>query len=157
MTSASRFFLLIASGLLFRETFDIDSFEMLVMGAAVWPRIVIGVLALLSATLLVQTLHRPSDDGPREPLRPLALIREYRNPLWCYALFAVYLLTIDFFGMLIGTILVVFGIMCAIGPKHPRTILVNAVIATVSVGLMWALFTFALKLYMPEGEILKLW
>ena len=59
--------------------------------------------------------------------------------------------------MLIGTVLVVFGIMCAIGPKRPRTILVNAVIATVSVGLMWALFAFALKLYMPEGELLKLW
>ena len=150
-------FLLLVSGILFLNTFDIDSFEMLAMGADVWPRIVIVILGLLSVILLVQTLRRPIEAERRKPIRVLDLLAKYRNPLWCYGIFAVYLLTLEFLGMLLGTILLVFSIMTSLGPQRPRAYAINALIAITSVGLMWAIFSYGLMLYMPEGEILRLW
>jgi len=47
--------------------------------------------------------------------------------------------------------------LTTLGHKTPKFLLLHAVIAIVSVGAVWSLFTFALRVYLPEGELLHLY
>jgi len=59
--------------------------------------------------------------------------------------------------MLIGGTLLVFALLTALGHRTPKYLLIHAAIAIVSVGAVWSLFTFALQVYLPEGELLPLY
>ena len=81
------------------------------------------------------------------------MLRKYRNPLWCYGLFLAFLLTLDYLGMLIGGVLFVFCLLTAVGGASKRNLIVHALIAVIMIGAMWALFTYALGVIFPQGEI----
>jgi putative tricarboxylic transport membrane protein len=59
--------------------------------------------------------------------------------------------------MLIGGILLTFCLLTAFGNRSPRAILLHVAISVVSVGAVWSLFTFALRVYLPEGELIRLY
>lgn len=124
------------------------------MGADVWPRIVLLFVSVLSLIFLVQSL-RPE---PRESLAEhdgSTWLARYQNPTWCFVLFFGFLATMPFFGMLIGGALFVFLMMSVLGGWSPRLLLLHAAIAVLSIGLMWSIFTFGLRVILPEGEIIK--
>ena len=95
-------FLLLFCGVFFAATFDIRETSYGTPGAGVWPRIILLALALLSAGYLAQSLKR----GPRARQDVGRGLRgwfaTYRNALWCYFLFAAFLLTMPYLGMLLG-------------------------------------------------------
>ena len=120
-------------------------------------RAIIIALSILSLVYLVQSLRRGAPDpGESEPFSVRGVIAKYRNPLWCYALFLAFLLTLDYLGMLIGGILFVFCLLTAIGGASKRNLVVHAIIAVVMVGAMWALFTYALGVIFPQCEIFSI-
>jgi hypothetical protein len=85
-----------------------------------------------------------------------ATIASHRNALICFGLFAAFLASMHWLGMLIGGVLFVFLMQEMMGPRDLRSRLAHVAIAVVAVGGMWALFTFALRVFLPEGTLLRL-
>ncbi len=149
--------LLMVCGILFWSTFSIRSPDYGQLKPSTWPRVVLGVLSLLSAIYLVQSLRRgptPEDQlGPAHAPGPIGWILYWRNPLWCFGLFFAYLVTLPFLGSLIGGVLFVFTLMGVLGGWSARNLLQHAALALISVGGMWSIFTYGLGVILPPGEI----
>lgn len=150
-------FLLLFCGVFFAATFDIRETSYGTPGAGVWPRIILLALALLSAGYLAQSLKR----GPRARQDVGRGLRgwfaTYRNALWCYFLFAAFLLTMPYLGMLLGGVLFVFCTLTALGRRDGRSLVVHGAIAGGAVGIMWGVFTYGLNVILPQGELFYGW
>jgi len=146
-------FLLLLCGVFTAATFDIREIDYGVLTPAAWPRIILGALTVLSLLYLVQSVRRGVAPNDEEPAGFKGLLERYRNPLWCYGLFLTFLLTLDFLGMLIGGVLFVFLLLTAVGGVSKRNLVIHALISVVMIGAMWALFTYALGVIFPQGEI----
>jgi hypothetical protein len=146
--------LLLVCGVFAQQSLEIREPGYGQMSPAVWPRAIIGIISFLSLIYLVQSI-RQAPDAPSEMERGVAgFIAHWRNVLWCFALFLAYLLTMPVLGMLIGGCLFVFLLLNALGGWSPRLMAVHAVVALVTIGGMWGLFTFGLKVFLPPGMIL---
>jgi len=97
------------------------------------------------------TNHLPPDNVKVEPGKPVS----HRNALICFGMFAAFLLSLHWLGMLIAGAAFVFLMQEFMGPRDMKSRIVHAAIAFVSVGGMWAVFTFALRVILPEGTILR--
>lgn len=152
--TAVAIFLLLFCGVFYGASFQIEETSYATIGAAVWPRLILGVLFVLSAAYLFQSVRR----GPGAAANhEVGFLGRYRNAIMCYGLFLVFLLTLDFLGMLLGGAGFVFLALSALGERTPRQLAIHAAVAVLSVGAMWAIFTFALRVILPEGEILSIW
>jgi hypothetical protein len=150
-------FLLLFCGIFFAATFDIRETSYGTPGAGVWPRIILLALTLLSAGYLAQSLKRGAvarDDGA-PGLK--GWLGTYRNALWCYFLFAMFLVTMPYLGMLLGGVLFVFGTLTALGRRDGRGLIVHAAIALGTIGFMWGVFTYGLHVMLPQGELFYGW
>lgn len=145
--------LLLLCGAFFAASFEIRQIDYGILKPEAWPRIILVALTILSLIYLVQSLRRGVPPDDTEPFSLKGLISKYRNPLWCYGLFLLFLLTLDYLGMLIGGVLFVFCLLTAIGGASKRNLIIHALIAVIMVGAMWALFTYALGVIFPQGEI----
>ena len=147
-------FLLLFCGVFYAASFQIKETTYATIGAQVWPRLILAVMFVLSLVYLFQSVRK----GPDEAAKPAAgFLGRYRNAILCYGLFLAFLLSLDFLGMLLGGIAFVFLALSVLGERSPRMLAVHAVVAVVSVGAMWSLFTFALRVMLPPGTILSVW
>jgi hypothetical protein len=146
--------LLLICGVLAQQSFEIREPGYGQMSPAVWPRAVVGVLSFLSLIYLVQSIRQGPDAPAEGPRGVVAFVAHWRNVFWCFALFLLYLLTMPVLGMLIGGSMFVFLLLNALGGWSPRLMALHAVIALVTIGGMWGLFTFGLKVFLPPGTIL---
>jgi hypothetical protein len=158
--TVSAVFLLLLTGVFFAATFEIRETSYGQMGSEVWPRLVLILLGVLSATLLLRSVVSPAQragsDGTEAARSGGGLagwFARYRNAFICYGLFLLFLLTMPWLGMLIGGVLFVFLMLCALGGWQPRQLLIHALVAAASVGAMWAVFTFGLRVILPQGVI----
>ena len=153
--------LLVFTAIMWAATYEIPNPGYQTMGSEVWPRIVLVGLAVLSLVYLVGSFTgrfaEPEAEGEAHGRGIAAWYGHYRNPLWCFFLFVLFLATMPLLGMLLGGILFVLATLSVIGNNTPRDIATHAAIAVVMVGGMWAIFTFALGVILPEGEILGPW
>lgn len=152
--------LLLFSGVFFAATFTIRQTSYGTIGSELWPRIVILVLAVFTAVHLVASVRRGDEsEGRQEPTGAGVggFLATHRNPIWCFAIFALFLWTLPYLGMLIGGVLFVFVLLTAVGGRDARSLVLHAAISLGAVGAMWAVFTFALHVILPEGEILRFW
>lgn len=150
-------FLLACCGVLLMASFEIREPDYGQLSPATWPRAIIALLTGLSLIYLVQSVRQGKPPAPSEPAEVTGIgsfFSYWRNVLWCFGLFALYLITMPTLGMLIGGSLFVFMLLNALGGFQPRLLLTHAAIALVSVGGMWCLFTFGLGVILPSGEIL---
>ena len=149
--------LLLACGVFLWASFDIREPNYGVLMPSTWPRIVIALLTLLSFIFLLQSLSAgpaaPAAEGDSPPPGLLGFITYWRNPLICFATFFTFLATLPILGMLIGVISFVFVLMTLLGGWAPRQLLLHAVVAIITVGTMWSLFTFGLGVMLPVGVI----
>lgn len=148
-------FLLLFCGVFYAASLRIEETTYATIGAAIWPQLVIGMLFVLSAVYLFQSVRgaHEQDAGKADA----GFLARYRNAIWCYGLFLTFLLTLDIFGMLIGGILFVFAALSVLGERKPKMIAIHALVAVVAVGAMWSIFTFALRVLLPEGILLGIW
>lgn len=149
--------ILCGGGVFFWATFHIKDMGYESLGSDVWPRFILVLLFLLTLGYLFQSLKQ-EDSGKSGPGGGLiAWIRQYQNALWCYVLFTGFLLTLDYFGMLIGGALFVFLMLTALGERSPRAHAIHASVAVISITFMWSIFTYGLKVILPQGEIFSAW
>ncbi len=157
-------FLLAVSGVLMVASFDIREPDYGQLSPAAWPRAIVIALGFLSFLFLVQSLAQGHEEEAQAPGKkgrdddpPLSLggfFAYWRNVIWCFLLFLLYLLTMPYLGMLIGGVTFAFCLMCALGGWAPRQLALHAIIALICVGGMWLLFTFGLNVPLPSGQIL---
>ncbi len=124
-----------------------------------WPQIIVAVLTLFSAIYFIQSLSYPAPDEAEANGRPPGIrgfFEYFRNPIICFAIYFVFLATLPWVGALIGGILLVFALLTVLGGWAPRDLIRHAVYAIVSMGFMWTLFTFGLRVILPEGEIFSI-
>jgi hypothetical protein len=149
-------FLLLVCGVFFWASFDIPQPDYGVLLPSTWPRVIIGALAVLSLIYLVQSLRAGADaDEPAPDREPgfTGWLAYYRNPITCFVVFALFLISLPVLGMLIGGVGFVFVLMGMLGGWAPRQLAVHAVVALATVGAMWSLFTFGLGVMLPAGMI----
>ena len=149
--------LLIAITAIFiRETFNIPKFEYASIGSEVWPRIILVPLLVLCVVYLVQSLRqKAATEG--KPFSIGGFVVQYQNPIMGFLIFLAFLATLDYLGMLLGGILLTFCLLTAFGNRTPKALLLHVAISVVSVGVVWSLFTYVLRVYLPEGELLHLY
>ena len=161
--------LLLVCGVLFYSSFDIRQPNYGVLMPSTWPRIIIAVLALLSLIYLIQSLRdQPKDelgDSINVDIRVDAFAKEenkgglkgffeyWQNPIICFGMFFLYLITLPVLGMLIGGLIFVFVLMSFLGGWKPKKLITHAAVSIITVGAMWSLFTFGLGVMLPEGII----
>ena len=152
--------LLVLCGELFRQTFLFRVPPFATMGSEVWPRLVIGSLAALSVIYLIQSLTRAAPEtqqaiaSAEETPEAEAKHLSHRNAIICFVLFAFFVATLPWLGMLLGGILFVFLMQEFMGPRDMRSRITHLAVAVVSVGGMWAIFSFALRVILPQGVLL---
>jgi hypothetical protein len=146
--------LLLFCGVMFWESYNIKTFESAAMDADVWPRLIVGTLTVLCAIYLIQSLRKPVQV---EVVGIRALIGTYSNALWCFGLFALFLLTLDWLGILIGGFLFVFFCLTVLGNRSPRDHLSHAVTALITAALTWVVFSYALEVFLPQGTVFRIY
>ena len=150
--------LLVFCGVFFWASFDIRQPDYGVLLPSTWPRVVLGVLSLLSVIYLVQSLRQGADAEEEEaPDREPGIwgwVLYWRNPLWCFGLFFAYLATLPVLGMLIGGVSFVFVLLNVLGGWDRKNLMLHAAVALLAIGGMWSLFTFGLGVLLPPGMIL---
>jgi hypothetical protein len=149
--------LLVGCGILINASFDIREPDYGQLSPAAWPRTIVGILTLLSLIYLVQSIRRgvpeePVESAENAPRGFGEWFAHWRNVFWVFALFLAYLLALPWLGMLVGGIAFVFLLLNALGGWSPDRLALHAVIAGVSVGGMWSVFTFGLGVLLPRGE-----
>lgn len=145
--------LLLICGVFIAASFDIRETSFGQMESTVWPRIILAALTLLTLIYLGQSLRRVSTEPTGEPAGLRTWLVRYTNAFWCYGLFLAFLLTLPILGMLIGGVLFVFSMLTILGGHQPRQLLLHAMIACLSFGAMWAIFTYGLHVMLPQGMI----
>jgi|LWDU01.1.fsa_nt_gi hypothetical protein len=148
--------ILLAGGIFFWATFKIPDMNYESLGSEIWPRVILVLLFLLTAGYLFQSMKQGPDEAS-EGGGIVGWAGRYRNALWCYGLFFLFLFTLDYLGMLIGGVLFVFATLTALGDHSLRAHVIHAAIALVSITFMWSIFTFGLKVILPQGEIFSAW
>jgi len=144
--------LLLFCGLLFQQTFFVRKVPFSIMGSEVWPRVILTALFVLLLIYLFKSLITPPKDTIEK--RPLKVwLDMYRNPLWCFGMFFLFLISLPYLGMLISGILFVFITQTIIGSRDKRSLLLHALVAAGAVGGMWAVFRFGLGVVMPAGSL----
>jgi len=146
--------LLVMCGTFFVASFDIRVPNYGTLPPTAWPRAILTFLSILSAIYLVQSIKNPPE-STKTTGGLKGLISEFKNPIWCFALYLAFLITLPVLGMLIGGILFVFCMLTVLSGAGRSKYLLHSVIAVLSVGLMWSLFTYALNVMLPEGMLIS--
>ncbi|MEO3428709.1 tripartite tricarboxylate transporter TctB family protein [Pelagibius sp. CAU 1746] len=156
--------LLLFCGVFLWESAHIRLTDYASMNSRAWPQLVLGVLTLASLVYLWQAVTGRVAAAEQEEEAPvpaeggiLGWCLRYRNALICYALFFGFLITLDYLGMLLGGILFVFLALTLLGRPRLSLVVLHAAVAIGSVGAMWAIFTFGLRVFLPEGELLRIY
>lgn len=148
--------LLALTGVFYAATFTIRATGYGTVGSEVWPRAVLVALGALCLLYLVNSLRegRAAEAGGGGLV---GWFSTYRNALSCFFMYGVFLVTLPYLGMLIGGIAFVFLLLNILGGWQPRQLAIHGAIAVCTIGAMWAIFTFGLRVILPEGEILRIW
>ena len=148
-------FFLFLCGSMFIATLSLPEAMFNQMSPALWPRIILVPLALLSAVLLVKSQRSPAGAKTAERPRFGDWLRSYRNPILCFVLFFLFLATMPVLGMLLGGLLYVFLTLSVLGGWRAKQLVLHAAISAFFVIGMWAVFTLMLGVFLPEGIILR--
>ena len=146
--------LLLVCGIFYLASFYIRDMGYDTLGSEVWPRLILVVLTALCLLYLILSVSRAAK--AREPAGAPSLkgwYDTYSNAIWCFIAFGLFLFTLPYFGMLIGGVLFVFVTLTLLGGWEGKKLATHGAIAVITVGAMWALFTFGLRVILPEGEI----
>jgi putative tricarboxylic transport membrane protein len=149
-------FLLLFCGVMIWSTFDIRQPDYGVLLPSTWPRVILAAMTVLCFIFLIQSIKAGPDEVTEDPTRKpgiMGFLSYWQNPILCFVMFFLFLLTLPYLGMLIGGVSFVFILMCLLGGWAPKQMLTHAVISLCAVGAMWSLFTFGLEVMLPEGMI----
>ncbi|OED36940.1 hypothetical protein AB833_25285 [Chromatiales bacterium (ex Bugula neritina AB1)] len=164
MTTVSRdtlvsIVLLVFCGFLIWAGFQIRDPQFGELSPAAWPKAVSYVLTgfcliyFLQSVLADRSNTTPSTDDAQQKTGVIQLLQYYANPIICFALYFLFLYTLPYLGTLLGGIALVFALLSVLGGIQLKQLLWHMVLAVVSVGAMWSLFTYGLRVMLPRGTL----
>ena len=152
--------LLAFCGVMFVASLEIREPDYGVLPPSTWPRVIIGLLSLLSLVYLVQSVRRgeATDIEGASAAAPAGggiggFLNHWRNPIICFVLFFGYLVAMEYVGMLVAGIFFVFILCTLLGGWDGRKPIIHGVLAIATVGGMWSLFTYGLGVLLPSGSL----
>jgi len=146
--------LLIICGGLYVDTHFYETVPGAIIGSKIWPRVVTFFLGGLSVLYLIQSLRAERPAQSESSGSVAGWFADNRNVVGCFVIYGLFLLSLKWLGMLLGGMLFVFVTLTFLGENTRRNHMMNAAIAVVTIGCMWAIFTFGLGVILPQGEIL---
>jgi len=150
-------FFLLLCGVMFVATTQLPPPMFGQMSPALWPRIILVPLALLSALLLFRSQRQVTGSDPAKRFSFAEWFEHNKNPIICFALFFLFLILMPITGMLLGGLAYVFLTLNVLGGWQPRKLALHAAISLFFVIGMWAIFTQLLGVLLPEGELLRVY
>ena len=151
-------FLLLFCGIMINSSFYIEDPGYQGMKASFWPTIVLCLLSVMSLVMLIKSMVSSTDNNLNsENTNSLNIFLKFKNASICFLMFILFLVFLDYLGMLIGGVLFVFGLLTLLGGFEIKKIINHSIISIITIGIMWSIFTFGLKVILPEGEILRIW
>ena len=150
-------FLLCFCGSMINDASNIRELGCEGMKADAWPRVVLWMLVVMSSVMLGKSYIQFKTDGHKDNNIFKVNFLKFKNALICFGMFIFFLSTLDYLGMLLGGIVFVFGLLTFLGGFSINLIIKHLMISILSIGFMWMVFTFGLRVMLPEGEILRVW
>ena len=150
-------FLLCFSGVMINDASNIRDLGFEGMKADAWPRVVLWLLVVMSSVMLGKSYLKFKTVSDKDNENFSINLSKFKNALICFGMFMLFLSTLDYLGMLIGGILFVFGLLTLLGGFSHKLIVKHLLVSILSIGFMWMVFTFGLRVILPEGEILRVW
>ena len=149
-------FLLIFCGIMINSSYHIEDPGYQGMKASYWPRIILWLLSIMSFVMLVKSFANKVDSNKAGSFSQINYM-QFKNALICFGMFIFFLTFLEYLGMLIGGILFVFGLLTFLGGFSIKKSTNHLIISVVTIGVMWSIFTFGLKVILPEGELIRIW
>ncbi|MDI5890852.1 tripartite tricarboxylate transporter TctB family protein [Halomonas rhizosphaerae] len=123
-------------------------------GSALFPQILLGIIAVLSLLLLLRTFFvSPADrkDEPDRPRRSLAAwIRHNGTVLSLFGLFGLYALLLPLIGYLPATLaFLVTSLALLLGIDTRRKWIINLTVSCTLAPLVYVIFRFVLNVWLP--------
>jgi len=151
-------FLLLFCGIMINSSFDIEDPGYQGMKASFWPTIVLCLLSIMCLVMLIKSVVTEAENNLSSNNTNLTnVFFKFKNASICFLMFVLFLAFLDYLGMLIGGVLFVFGLLTMLGGFEIKKIINHFIISIITIGIMWSIFTFGLKVILPEGEILRIW
>ena len=151
-------FLLLFCGIMINSSFDIEDPGYQGMKASFWPTIVLCLLSIMCLVMLIKSVVTEAENNLHSNDTNLTnVFFKFKNASICFLMFVLFLAFLDYLGMLIGGVLFVFGLLTMLGGFELKKIINHFIISIITIGIMWSIFTFGLKVILPEGEILRIW
>jgi hypothetical protein len=147
--------LLAICGVVFADTLRMEPAMFGQMPATLWPRMILAPLALLSVLMLVNAQKAVGTGVVRKSLPEW--FTYYKNPIVCFVLFFVFLLTMPITGMLLGGLAYVFLTLNFLGGWTRQKLIQHGIVTLIFVVGMWLIFTQALGVFLPEGILLRVY
>ncbi len=141
----------------YAATFSIRKTAYGTVGSELWPRAILVGLGALSLLYLINALRGRHQAEETRGGGLIGWFSTYRNALVSFGMYGLFLITLPYLGMLIASILFVFLLLNLLGGWDARRMAIHGAIAVIAMGAMWAVFTFGLRVILPEGEILRIW
>ena len=150
--------LLLFCGIMINSSFDIEDPGYQGMKASFWPTIVLCLLSIMCLVMLIKSvITEPENNLNSNDTNLTNVFFKFKNASICFLMFVLFLAFLDYLGMLIGGVLFVFGLLTMLGGFELKKIINHFIISIITIGIMWSIFTFGLKVILPEGEILRIW
>ena len=139
---------LAASLVLFYLTLDLKPSPLVPIGPGFYPRIVLGITAILSATLIVQDLL-----ARRRVERAAGERPNYALVVSCFAVFGLYVGLLPWLGFRIATFAFVAALQALLDPpRGKRRWLVVLATALITTTVAYYLFEHYLLVLLPRGQ-----
>lgn len=142
--------LLGACVVLYWQTGAIPTPPFVPLGPALYPRIVLILLAALAVWLiLADILARPK--GPQVQSKPAASRPNYRLVLICFVVFGGYVIGLSLLGYLLATFLFVLGLGWIMGARQTRELPKLLALAAGTTLATYLIFEKYLHVFLPRG------
>ena len=152
-------FLIIFCGIMIHNTGYIEDPGYQGMKASFWPTVILWLLSFMSLWLLVKSFYQNQHNLKEinKSKFEASFFKKFRNASICFGMFILFLLFLDYLGMLLAGIFFVLGLLTFLGGVSKNKLIQHFLISLISIGVMWSIFTFGLKVILPEGEIIRIW
>lgn len=145
-------FLFVFSAFMFIQAFSIKGLSSAtdVAGPALMPKLIFGLMTVLSVLLFFDYLSRRKAQQKKEEDEEAARISRNRGLISIGGIL-IFVFLMDKLGFLLSSILYVFAEIYLLGPKDKRKVLLWAAISVLFCAVVYYLFRYQVYVKLPKG------
>jgi putative tricarboxylic transport membrane protein len=135
--------------ILYMETFNFaEKTSLQVAGPEAYPRIVLGIIAVFSLIVLVQSFLTKAN--PSAAFEWKGFLNKYGKIILLFLSFGIYVFLLSTVGFIIATLIFMFvGQALLMGLRQPKPVIINICVTSVATFLVYFVFTDFLGIWLP--------